>query len=233
MTFRDFVNLIIDNIEGGYFHPKMLLDGRVTDQRYKNSGETWGGFDRLNGGDINTSAAGQQFWSLIDNADASDKWPWNYMGGDLEAQLRDLAAQMIYPVYVAFCQKFLSAKALAIVNTDARLTFHFIYAAWNGNDWFDYFAIVINQAVDKGTINPDDLVKIAIDSRVNNYYNNSLIAQGGAKVQNVINSFTASVIDNPVTSGGIIVAFLLGMFLELNNRRKAKRNDKSTRNLPA
>lgn len=48
-------SIILDKLEGGYFHPSMLLDGRLPSRGshlYSKSGETYGGLDRLAGRDI-------------------------------------------------------------------------------------------------------------------------------------------------------------------------------------
>ena len=91
-TYTDTVALIINNLEGGYYHPNMLQDGRVTDQRYASSGETMFGIDRKNAPPVvQATPEWAQFWGLIDGADAKDNWTWNYMGGDLAPQLEQLA----------------------------------------------------------------------------------------------------------------------------------------------
>mgnify|MGYP006273464621 CR=1 FL=1 len=211
--FSKITGLVVDELEGGYFHPNMLLDGRVKDDRYSNSGETMFGIDRAQGGTINTSEAGQQFWQLIDSAGAADNWRWNYKGGEIAGQLKDLAAQMMYPVYISLEKAYLSSDARAIVDSSKKLTFHFCYAAWNGAGWFKKFATAINEAVANGTTDENSLVDIAIDSRVNS--GNSLIQQGGNKFSDIFS--------NPyfVTGGSIIAAlvFFFVIFLIYKNTK--------------
>ena len=180
-NFNKITEFVVANLEGGYYHPNMLQDGRVKDQRYKNSGETMFGIDRRTGGSINTSAAGKEFWSLIDAADAKDKWKWNYMGGSLAPKLYEYVAQMMNPIYVKLSQTYLTTEAREIVNNSPELTFHFIYATWNGAGWFKKFATAINTAVKEGKT---DLIQVAISSRINS--GNSLIAQGGSKISKII-----------------------------------------------
>lgn len=183
--FSQIVTQVIDKMEGGYYHPQMLADGRVKDSRYGSSGETMFGIDRKAGGAINTTPAGQKFWGMIDDAGAAGSWSWNYKGGNLNGPLKDLAAQVMYPVFIQYSNSYLSPEAQAIVQSDPRLLFHFGYAAWNGPGWFKKFAAPINAAVASGNTNPAALVQIAVDSRLTT--GNSLITQGGNKIAGFIN----------------------------------------------
>lgn len=199
MLFKNIVFKVIDQLEGGYYHPNMLQDGRVKDQRYKNSGETMFGIDRVKGGLINNSEVGKKFWAIIDNAGARDKWKWNFKGGELEPQLKDLAAQMIQPLFNSLSTSYLTQKAKDIVNNNAVLLFHFIYATYNGSGWFKKFATDITTAIASGITDPVQLAKIAINSRTKEGLTkgskpNSLIAQGGAKIAKMFN-----IVSNPIT----------------------------------
>jgi hypothetical protein len=189
--FGTVVATVIDKLEGGYYHPDMLKDGRVKDSRYGSSGETMMGIDRVAGGTINTTETGKQFWSLIDNVNARSSWTWGYRGGELESQLRTLAGQIIYPVYNRNSQNYLSSQARALVESDGRLLFNFIYASWNGSGWFKKFASDMNEAVASGVTDTNQLCRVAINSRVNEGLTkgsepNSLIAQGGKKIAGII-----------------------------------------------
>ena len=199
MFFKNIVFKVIDELEGGYYHPNMLQDGRVKDQRYKNSGETMFGIDRVRGGLINNSIAGKKFWAIIDNADARNKWKWNFKGGELEPQLKELAAEMIQPLFNSLSSSYLTQKAKDIVNNNAVLLFHFIYATYNGSGWFKKFATDITTAIASGITDPVQLAKIAINSRTKEGLTkgskpNSLIAQGGAKIAKMFN-----IVSNPIT----------------------------------
>lgn len=213
--FKDIVFKVIDNLEGGYFHPNMLLDGRVKDTRYSNSGETMFGIDRLKGGSINNTAAGKRFWLLIDNAGAAKNWKWNYKGGSLEPELKILAAQMIEPLYNNFSKNYLTKKAIEIVNNNAALLFHFIYATYNGAGWFKKFASDITAAIASGITDPIQLANIAINSRTKEGLTkgskpNSLIAQSGnkiAKMFSIINSQAVLII--PIITISILLYILL------------------------
>jgi hypothetical protein len=182
-SFEAVVAKVIDELEGGYYHPDMLKDGRVKDGRYAGSGETMMGIDRVAGGSANDTPAGKVFWSIIDNANARQNWPWLYRGGKLESKLRDLAGQIIKPLFLQHSSRYLTPEARKIVMSYNPLLFNFIYAAWNGAGWFQRFAKKINKAVANGVTNPEELFNIAIDARLNS--GSSLIKQGGKKIQNL------------------------------------------------
>lgn len=182
--YQKIVGLIIDKLEGGYYHPDMLSDGRVNDSRYGSSGETMFGIDRVAGGDINKTPAGIRFWSIIDNAGARKNWKWLYRGGSLEPQLKDAAADIMYGQYDKLASRYLTPESRKLVESDDRLLFNFIYATWNGAGWFQRFANDFNNAVSKGVRNKDELVRVAVSSRTENQ--NSLIRQGGNKIASFI-----------------------------------------------
>jgi len=200
--FKDQVIKVIDKLEGGYYHPNMLLDGRVKDKRYSKSGETMFGIDRLRGGSINSTSAGKRFWMLIDQANASKLWKWNYKGGSLEPELKSLASEMIKPLFNNLSKSYLSNKAIEIVNNSEALLFHFIYATYNGSGWFKKFANDITTAISSGIIDPVQLINVAINSRTKEGLKpgdppNSLIAQSGRKIA------------TPLIIAGLILYFIL------------------------
>ena len=186
VNFDELVKLVVNKLEGGYYHPDMLRDGRVKDGRYGKSGETMFGIDRRNGGDLNKTSAGQKFWSLIDGANARSTWKWNSRGGNLEQQLLNLVSQMMSPEYTRLSQRYLSPESQKIVNSDRRLSFNFIYGVWNGSGWFKRFANKINAAVASGIKSPVELNKVAINARINS--GNKLIAQSGGKMDSATSS---------------------------------------------
>lgn len=184
--FDEMVKKVIDNLEGGYYHPDMLKDGRVKDSRYGKSGETMFGIDRKAGGDINTTSAGDEFWGIIDNANARSNWKWNYMGGPLESKLKSIVSKMIKPLYDKNSNLFLTPESREIVNGNPGLLFNFIYATWNGPGWFKKFASEINKKVENGVTDPKELLKAAIDIRRNS--GNSLVSGGAKKIENITNT---------------------------------------------
>lgn len=182
--YQKIVNFIIDNFEGGYYHPDMLKDGRVKDQRYSSSGETMFGIDRLRGGTLNTTPEGVRFWSIIDNSGARKNWHWNYKGGSLNQTLKNGAADVMYNQYEKLASRYLSPEAKKIVESDNRLLFHFIYATWNGSGWFQRYAKEFNDYVSDGIKDKDKLFQKTVESRLSS--GNSLIRQVGEKISNVI-----------------------------------------------
>lgn len=189
--YEDIVALVIDKLEGGYYHPDMLKDGRIKDSRYSASGETMMGIDRKAGGKLNDTPAGIEFWKLIDDSNARTNWNWLYRGGDLEPKLRELTGQIIKPQFEKLVDLYLTPEATALVNSDGRLLFHFIYATWNGSGWFKKFATDINAAVSRGIKDTNQLLQVALDSRTKEGLSpgsppNPLVAQGGEKIKKLV-----------------------------------------------
>lgn len=188
-SFEKVTNQIIDQLEGGYYHPDMLKDGRVRDSRYGNSGETMYGIDRKAGGSLeNDSPAGKEFWRLIDAENARKNWKHEYMLKDkpeLARKLKRLVSQIMEPLFIKNQKNYLSPKAKEIVNSDPRLYYNFAYATWNGPGWFQRFANGLNKEVEKGK-NTEELVDFVISQRKN--HSNSLIAQGGRKMEKILTS---------------------------------------------
>jgi hypothetical protein len=184
-SFDEVVASVIDNLEGGYYHPDMLRDGRVKDQRYSESGETMMGIDRKAGGSINTTPEGKAFWKIMDDQNARKKWEWNYKGGDQQETLKKLVSKMIKPLYDKYSEKYLSPEAKKIVDVNPKLLFNFIYCVWNGPGWFKKFAESLNSEVSGGNKNPIGLTKFVVGLRKNN--SNKLIAQGGNKIEKLLN----------------------------------------------
>ena len=183
--WQGMVNLVIDKLEGGYYHPDMLEDGRVRDSRFKGSGETMFGLDRVAGKNESTRE-GREFWEYMDTLSARNNWPHNYMANDnpeVGNKLRVLAGNYIKPLYGQFTKAYLSPEAAAIVNNYAPLTFNFIYATWNGPKWFQRFAKPLNQSVESGNVDPKSLNDLVNQIRFGS--GNSLISQGAPKVASI------------------------------------------------
>lgn len=186
---------VIQILEGGYFHPDMMKDGRMKPNAlYSTSGETMFGIDRKAGGAINDTPAGRKFWGLIDGAGWAKNAKWNYKGGALAGELATLAAEIIRPEVEKNFKRYLTPEARAIVNSSPRLLFHFIYGTWNGAGWFKHFASVINGAVKAGETNPANLFDLAIKSRTEIFpkwageRGRKLIASGGKKILEAANN---------------------------------------------
>jgi hypothetical protein len=192
---REMVKVIVSYIEGGYYHPKMKEKNPQKFKLFGTSTETLFGIDRINGGWEKTSA-GKEFFNLLDAENASEKWEYMYDLDDnpsLKNKLIDLSAQMINQKNESNKSRFFTPEARKIVNGDAGLTFNFLYATYNGEGWFQKFAREINEAVDQGTTDPKELLKIAIDTRKqwtsDKPHVTTLIRRTGDKVMGALQKF--------------------------------------------
>jgi hypothetical protein len=222
-TFGGIVQKVIDTLEGGYYNPAWHSVG---DARYSTSGETMFGIDRKQGGTINTSAEGKEFWGIIDKNKTKAVWKWNYKGGDSATKLKQLAGAMVYPKFITYSKTWLSPGATAIVEKDPRLIFHFAYATWNGPGWFKKFAEDMNKAVASGTKSPDKLAKIAIDSRTKEGLKkgskpDSLVVQGGnkiAKLFSIVDTGTKFVNKHLFILLGVSAAIGVGLYFLIRKK---------------
>lgn len=203
--FDKLVFKAIDTLEGGYYHPLMLKDGRVTDKRYETSGETMYGLDRLNGAQLAKYSGWSQFWSTIDKANARTLWKWNYMGGTLASTLKSYVSSIMYAWYGYLSNKYLSPLSRSIVESDERILFNFIYACWNGQGFFKYYAGIINASTAKGITNKDILLQQIIDARKASEI--SLIRQTAVKIESIVKSLSSTIDNNKLVS----IVFLLGV----------------------
>lgn len=187
-NFKDVTYKIIDTLEGGYYHPDMLKDGRVKDGRYGRSGETMFGMDRL-AGKTESTPEGREFWKLIDNENARKNWKWNYMLKDnpsLANKLKDLIVKIMEPKFNEYMDKYLSPEAQKLVESNPKLYFNFAYATWNGPGWFKKFAEDFNKKVEVGFSDEEDLVQSVISRRKGDP--NSLVSGGGKKIEKILSS---------------------------------------------
>jgi len=238
--FEQITSVVIDNLEGGYFHPDMYKRNPGNFEGYGSSGETMFGLDRhaghglyystprktdsvqenlkyiYNGSYKYKTPEAEQFWTTIDKAGARQKWDWLYRGGYDYDKLRKLATQIIYPYYLKFAERYLTPEARAIVESDPKLAFHFSYAVWNGEGRFQKFAKVINDAVKNGTKDPEKLFKLALDSRRNSSV--KLIRTGGNKMASFIYDvklpdLTPSKTNSPSGSNNIVGILMIGLLV--------------------
>lgn len=176
--FYKYVELIIDNLEGGYYHPKFLNNAGVSEQTkevYSKSGETMYGMDRVAGAGLFKDGAGKEFWDLIDANKAN--WEWFYQppaSSDLAKKLKKLVAEIQYKNFCNLADQFLKdQKTRKIVESSPKLMVHFFYGCWNGAGFFQNYAKKITEAVTKkGITNTSKLAKIAMDHR-RNYFSKS------------------------------------------------------------
>jgi len=195
MTFAQVTKAVVINLEGGYYHPSMLKDGRVKDQRYGSSGETMYGLDRKAGGaSINSCTPCRQFWGTLDSIGASRNWKWNYIPGDpLQTTLLNLVVEIMEPLFNKSLNSYVPEKEIqSVIKSDGRLLFNFVYAQWNGPGWFKGWANQIRVAYKNGKTSAEDLLVLFVEKRVDNIgiignrNNNSLIAQGGRKIAKIV-----------------------------------------------
>jgi hypothetical protein len=83
------------------------------------------------------------------------------------------------------------------------LVFNFAYASWNGEGWFKRFADVLNDAVAKGERNKEKLVDLVVARRTES--TNSLIAQGGRKIAQFIDSLKSVAIETSKNRGALVL----------------------------
>lgn len=206
---------VINRLEGGYYHPKMMAKNPSRFRDYGASGETLFGLDRHAGHGIYyksprktgsvqdnlkyiesgeyewASPEAKEFWTTVDKMGAKDKWEWNSKGGAEEARLVDLAANIINKQWEALSKRYLSTEALAIIKKDGRLLFNFVYAVWNGAGWFKKWAEAINEKVANGETNADSLLQFIVGLRETEGLGkgsrpNSLIARGAKKIKQIV-----------------------------------------------
>lgn len=197
MKKEDFVNIIIDNLEGGYYHPDMKSKLKNGD-RMLDSGETMYGLDRKRGGnDVTSSAAGLEFWNLVDAAYTpyhgntsyyNDKADGTKIPASIGKRLKHLAAVIILDRYERY-KSVLSAEALKIVEKSPKLLFQFVYACYNGQGNFNRFANVVNNAVAQGITDANTLFQLVQESR---RQKGGLFAEGADKIDVITASFPDS-----------------------------------------
>ena len=212
VSFRDVTFQVITNLEGGYFHPNMLKDGRIVDSNgymsginpktgqkipgISPSGETMFGIDRVNGASLRNGAPASwdQFWKLIADNNGPNKWSWLYIPPEpLKSQLKELAIKIMEPLFNTFLNTYVPEKEIqSVIKSDGRLYFNFVYATWNGAGWFKGYANEIRAAYKSGTKDPVQLATLFVRRRSNNIgiignkSNNILIATSGAKISSLI-----------------------------------------------
>ena len=196
-AFITITKEVIRLLEGGYFHPDMFIDGRLSNQYYPiyaKSGETLFGLDRYaghnlyynekrlgtdvrddlqyiyNGSYTFKNSESAEFWGYLDQVNARKLWKWNYKGGDRQERLTYLASAIIYDEFKKLSSVYFTAPAFAIVMKSPELVFNFSYSVWNGAGFFKYYAARLNDAVKAGTSDPKSLSELIINTRINGPY---------------------------------------------------------------
>ena len=159
-TKTKIINLVIDNLEGGYYHPDMK-DKLRGGERMLDSGETMFGIDRKNGAPQFTTKTPEavKFWQLVDANFSTHHGDTSYYGDKADgnkktpaavgSQLRKYVKSMILDAFDDY-NDYLSDGAKKIVESDPKLFMQFLYAVWNGPGNFQRFANLVNAAYSNG-----------------------------------------------------------------------------------
>jgi len=175
-NFRQVTDKIIEKLEGGYYNPAWHGTPKMG-----KSGETLFGLDRVNGGTLNTTPEGKEFWKLVDKNKNKKTWKHYYMPtGSLNEQLRNLLSIILGRSYMEFSKKYLKPKSFEIVESDPRLKFHFAYATWNGPGYFKKFADDFNRRIENGITDPSELYRSILKAR-----KNTALASSASKIEKI------------------------------------------------
>jgi hypothetical protein len=194
ITFREVATAVIANLEGGYFHPSMLTDGRLKDPSgymsginpktgkkipgIRPSGETIFGIDRVNGADSRKEAptAWDALWKYIADNNGPSTWRYNYPISPkgtpaVESKLYELSCQIMEPAVNKLLNRYVKNTEIQdVIKSDGRLYFNFVYAVWNGEGWFKAWAKELTAEYNKGTKDSEQLATWFIRRRINNSY---------------------------------------------------------------
>lgn len=182
--FITLTGTVIDNLEGGYYHPRMKANMKPSDQKIMGtSGETMFGLDRVHGAQLSKYPEWDQFWYIIDHAQPP-YWRHYYRGGILEPKLKTLAARIMFRWFSHLAAKYLNQQAQEAIADDDRLILHFSYASWNGEGWFKRFAAALNKAVTSHQGDKEAIWKQAIKARTES--SNKVIRQQGVNMMALV-----------------------------------------------
>ena len=189
--FLHIADLIINNIEGGYYHPNYKELKPSTFEKMGISGETMYGLDRKNGAGsaVTNSDAGKKFWQIIDKefaAAKNDTKYWNdkadgkkYIAASVGRQLRPLADEITLANYNRYAGLYLSDTARKRIEQSPKLMLQFAYLTWNGPGHFQKCATRVQNCIAAGkTVNE-------IYQNLQQYrrgLSNSLFAKGADKL---------------------------------------------------
>lgn len=224
MNLRYYTDLIINNLEGGYYHPDMKANLRGG-ERMGNSGETMFGLDRVHGGSLNTSENGVKFWQIVDNNYGSHHAETKYYGDKADGKLVPASVGESLKDYLTEIMSAQLAKNAAKLSDGAReivfnnpdLLMQFFYACWNGSGNFQTFANVVNAAYDNGEKKSEAWWNLIQTARRNK---GGLFAEGADKLDGL-----RSQLSSGASSGwgwGLALLAVLGIGV-LVSRKKKKR----------
>lgn len=159
--------LVIDHVEGGYYHPDMLKNFKPSDQAIlRASGETLFGLDRKAGSQLKMFPEWATFWATIDaDRKVNPNWKYKYRGGKLEYRLKELASTIMFKWFNYLAKKYILVGSMDEIADDPRLLAHFSYASWNGEGWFERYAKALNNAIAKYPGNKEMIFQEAFKAR--------------------------------------------------------------------
>ena len=183
ISFKDAADLVVNNIEGGYYHPDMKTRKPPIRniERMGKSGETMYGLDRKWGPKL------PKFWEKIDSLGARNTWGYNETlkdKPDLSNQLKSILYPEMESIFSRLVNSYLSTESQEIIKKYAPLFFHFVYATWNGSGWFQKWAKSFNEEVKKGVTDLNSLEDFVIRQRANS--GNSILASTSGKVGQIM-----------------------------------------------
>jgi hypothetical protein len=219
--FNYFADLIINNLEGGYYHPDFYINGAKTMKGgyipaaafktkkadYISSGETLFGLDRHAGWNmwykskriksdpranlpyIYSSSSifwdndAKEFWTTLDKVDARHNWAHEYQGGPLRPRLKELAIKMMYQYFLRSVWSKLDEKGKALVLKDNQLALNYIYSAWNGIAYSNYYNSIFNNEIAKNNFDSTDINNKILNARANS--KSPLIRDSATKIKRI------------------------------------------------
>lgn len=183
-TAQYFTNLVIDNFEGGYYHPnlKQYLKGG---ENMLDSGETMYGIDFVHGGSLGQSQFANEVHNFFapyvaqvqDNSSAvkiyNDKANGKKVAPkEYGERWRPMVAAMMLDLFKQYFS-YLNAGAQQMVLNDPALMLQFWYAVWNGRARFQKFAEIMNAAYNNGERNPQTINILILNERYKLPYNST------------------------------------------------------------
>jgi len=258
--FQYIANLIIDNLEGGYYHPDMYIKGAkntsgkiipaISFSKYKYSGETLFGLDRHAGWNlwykskklnnnpqenlkniyssksIFVDDYALKFWTTLDKLDARNKWPWNYNGGIYRDMLKDLCIKMMYQYFLKNVWNKLDDKGKIFVINDNKLALNYIYSAWNGIVYSNYYNGIFNTQIAKGVTDTTIINNAILNARATS--ESGLIRDTATKIKKVFSKIKNTIteqVEKKKTSknlflGGLVSVLIILILIKTKKNKK-------------
>ena len=213
-TFAQLTDLVINNLEGGYYHPDMKAK-LVNGDKLGESGETMFGFDRKASGSLVDTERGREFWRIVDENYGSHHGDTKYYndkanGKLVSAAVGEVLRRLITEIMTIQFNKYadwLTPEAKELVMSSPALLMQFWYACWNGPGRFQVFAQLVNAAVANGMKATADLYGI-LDKNRRSWGNWS--AQRADTITGICNQYLGGISATTTSSGGSIVGWLIG-----------------------